>query len=224
MNSITFVRSPVALLLATAILAACGGGSDDSDSSPTPTPTPPPAAADTAFATPKTESTTVEAGAITQYSFAQHGDQQTAGNLSFSAAKVSFDATLAANQDYAGTAIRFFAPGNTGDAPQKTFDGTSFSKIKIQLASTTDATLKIKLQPNPISTDGCTATATAIVDATAKELTIDLNDTSFPLPSYCSAGTAVNAVKAGLYAIDFVNDASAAGKHDVIVGTVKLVK
>ena len=88
-----------------------------------------------------------------------------------------------------------------------------------------DAVLTVKLQPTPVAADGCTATAEAVVNATLTELTIDLNDTSFPLPAYCNGtGTAVGTVKGGLFAVDVINSATSAGAHDLAIGTVKLAK
>jgi hypothetical protein len=177
--------------------------------------------ADTAFATPVSTSATAESGAVTTYSFAETSGDLSAGSVSYAAGAVGFSATLAKQQGYAGAAIRYYAPDNTGAAPATPFDASGYSKLKIQLASSTDATLTVKLQPNPLSGDGCTATATAIVSATMAELVIDLDSASFPLPGYCSAGTTVDAVKAGLYAIDIVNGGASAGTHDLQVGSVK---
>jgi hypothetical protein len=50
---------------------------------------------------------------------------------------------------------------------------------------------------------------------------IDLDATSFPLPDYCNgAGTAIAAVKAGVFAVDVINSAVTAGAHDLTVGRV----
>jgi hypothetical protein len=130
---------------------------------------------------------------------------------------------LTGAQAYAGTAVRLYAPGNTGAAPVSAFNAASATQLKIQLRSSTDALLTIKLQPSPVAADGCTATATAIVNSSTAELTIDLNDTSFPLPDYCNGtGSKVSSLKAGLYAVDVINAATSAGAHDLSVGTVKL--
>lgn len=232
-----------ALFAAAALTTACGGGGDAaapaatptpaSVSTPTPPPPPPPPApapepppppADTAFATPASASATAESGEIISYSYAATPGDLTAGDTTYASGVVSFSATLAAPQGYAGAALRYYAPSNTGAAPAAPFDASGYSKLKIELASSTDATLSIKLQPNPLSGDGCTATATAIVSATMAELVIDLDSASFPLPGYCTAGTGVEAVKAGLYAIDIVNGAASAGAHDLRVGSVKFSK
>lgn len=231
-------RSALAALFSAALLAACGGGGDSSTAAPTPAPTPAavptppppppppapaPAPADLAFATPTSATDTSEAGKIDTYTFAEHGAQLTPGTVSFASGEVSFGSTLAAAQAYAGTAVRLYAPGNTGSAPVAAFNGSSATKLKIKLRSSTDALLTIKLQPSPVAADGCTATAQAVVNSTTAELVIDLNETSFPLPDYCNGvGSKVASVKAGLYAVDVVNSATTAGAHDLSVGTVKL--
>jgi hypothetical protein len=226
----------LAALFSAVMLAACGGGGDSPAPAPTPAstpvPTPPPpppppppapAPSDTAYATPTSATGTAESGTIDSYSFAEKGTQLTAGSLSYASGLVSFSTTLSAAQAYAGAAIRLYSPANTGGSPVTNFNASSFTKLKIQLRSSTDATLTIKLQPSPVSADGCTATAQAIVNSTTSELVIDLNDASFPLPDYCNGtGTKVGTVKAGLYAIDVVNAATTAGTHDLSVGTVKL--
>ena len=153
---------------------------------------------------------------------AEKGNEQVPGPLTFDAGAISYSATLTGVQGWAGTAVRYYAPNNTGSAPATAFDASSFTKLKIQLKSTTDALLQIKLQPSPVAADGCTATASAVVSSTLTELVIDLNEASFPLPGHCAAGTAIAAVKAGLYAVDVVNVGVSAGTHDLTVGTVKL--
>jgi len=227
-------RGMLAVLFSAVMLTACGGGGDSPASAPAPAPapvpTPPPpppapapAPADTAYATPNSATATAEAGTIDSYSFAEKSAQLTAGSLSYASGLVSFSTTLSGAQAYAGAAIRLYSPSNSGGSPVTNFDAGSFTKLKIQLRSSTDAVLTIKLQPSPVSADGCTATAQAVVNSTTSELVIDLNDASFPLPDYCNGtGTKVGTVKAGLYAIDVVNSATTAGTHDLSVGTVKL--
>ncbi|MBW8828410.1 MAG: hypothetical protein JF606_03055 [Burkholderiales bacterium] len=136
---------------------------------------------------------------------------------------MGFSATLAGPQAYAGAAIRVYAPGNTGTGSVTAFNASGFTKLKIQLKSASDGLLSIKLQPSPLAADGCTATAAAIVDSTMSELVIDLTEAMFSLPSYCNGvGSTVDSVKAGLFAIDVINGATATGSHDLSVGTVKL--
>lgn len=221
----------LAALFSAVALAACGGGGSGSPSPaasappPAPVPAPPsgPSSADVAFATPASATDTSEAGKIETYSFAEKGNQLVPGTVTYASSEVSFSASLSGDQAYAGTAIRVYAPGNTGAAPVSAFNASGFTKLKIQLKSSSDGVLSIKLQPSPVAADGCTATAQAIVNATQSELVIDLNDTMFPLPDYCNgAGSKVGSVKAGLFAIDVINSATSTGSHDLAVGTVKL--
>jgi len=221
----------LAALFGAAALTACGGGGSSTPtpaasappSAPVPAPPSGPSPGDVAFATPASATDTKEAGKIDTYSFAEKGNQLTAGTVAYAAGEVDFSATLSASQAYAGTAIRAYAPGNTGAAPVAAFNASGFTKLKIQLKSTSDGVLSIKLQPSPVAGDGCTATAQAIVNSTLSELVIDLNDTMFPLPDYCNGtGSKVGTLKAGLYAIDVMNAATGAGSHDLGVGSVKL--
>lgn len=225
------VRTLAALFCAVAALAACGGGDDPPTAGappapmPSPTPTPTPAPTDVAFATPMNATDTSEAGKIETYAFAEKSNEQTLGTAQFADGAVSYGATLTGAQAFAGVALRAYAPGNTGAAPVAPFNASTYTQLKIQLRSSTDAVLTVKLQPSPVAADGCTATAQAVVNATLTELTIDLDDASFPLPAYCNgSGTAVGAVKSGLFAVDVINPATNAGAHDLAIGTVKLAK
>jgi len=221
----------LAALFSAAALTACGGGGSSTPtpaasappSAPVPAPPSGPSSGDVAFATPTSATDTSEAGKIDTYSFAEKGNQLTAGAAAYASGAVDFSATLSADQAYAGTAIRAYAPGNTGAAPVAAFNASGFTKLKIQLKSTSDGVLSIKLQPSPVAGDGCTATAQAIVNSTLSELVIDLSDAMFPLPDYCNGtGSKVGTVKAALYAVDVVNAATGAGAHNLSVGTVKL--
>jgi len=72
--------------------------------------------------------------------------------------------------------------------------------------------------------DGCVPTAQAVVSATSSEFVIDLNDATFSVPSYCAAPSmTLHQMRAGLYAIDVINDAAGAGNHDVVAGSVSLI-
>ncbi|MBL0727648.1 hypothetical protein [Piscinibacter sp. HJYY11] len=209
----------LAVLFSAALLAACGGGDDAPAPASAPAPAPGPAPAPTpatAFATPTSTTTTAQAGGVETYQYAENGAAQTAGTPAFAASAVSFGATLASAQGYAGAALRLYAPNNTA------FNASSYSRMRIQLRSSTDALLLIKLQPTPVSADGCTATAEAVVSSTLSELVIDLNSTRFPLPAHCGSGTTLNTVRAGLLAVDVVNPASTAGAHDLAVGSISL--
>jgi hypothetical protein len=218
-------------LFSAVALTACGGGGSSTPSpaasgpppAPVPAPAPAPSSGEVAFATPASATDTGEAGKIDTYSFAEKGNELTAGAVTYAAGEVDFSASLSGNQAYAGTAIRVYAPGNTGAAPVTAFNASGYTKLKIKLKSSSDGVLSIKLQPNPVAADGCTATAQAIVNSTLSELVIDLNDTMFPLPDYCNGvGSKVGAIKAGLFAIDVINAATGTGSHNLGVGTVKL--
>jgi hypothetical protein len=226
-------RSCTALtaLFSAVALTACGGGGSSTPtpaaSAPpsTPVPSPPagPSSSDAAFATPSSATDTGEAGKIETYSFAEKGNELVAGAATYTTGEVGFSATLSGSQAYAGAAIRLYAPGNTGAAPVTAFNAAGFTKLKIQLKSSSDGLLSIKLQPSPVAGDGCTATAQAIVNSSLSELVIDLNDTMFPLPDYCNGiGSKVGTLKAGLFAVDVINSATGTGSHNLSVGTVKL--
>lgn len=217
----------LALLFSTAALLACGGGpSLPVEGAPVPRPAPAPGTGtDTAFASPSSATDTVEAGKVQGYAFAERAPQQTQGAPQFAEGAVTLSATLSATQAFAGVALRAYAPNNTGAAPVAPFDASAHTQLKIQLKSNTDALLQVKLHPAPVAADGCTATANVMVTATLAEVVIDLDDTGFPLPDYCNgAGSKIDTVMAGLYAIDVINAAAGAGAHDVSIGTVKLAR
>lgn len=235
-RSIRHSCTALTALFGAVALTACGGGGSSVPTSAAPTPAasaPPsapvpaspagPSAGDVAFATPASATDTSEAGKIETYFFAEKSSEIVAGAVTQAAGEVDFSASLSGNQAYAGTAIRVYAPGNTGVAPVSAFNASGFTKLKIRLKSSSDGVLSIKLQPSPVAGDGCTATAQAIVDATLSELVIDLNDAMFALPDYCNGtGSKVGTVKAGLFAIDVINGATTTGSHNLGVGTVKL--
>lgn len=211
-----------AALFSAVMLTACGGGGDNP---PAAAPAPAPAAIETAFATPLNATDTAEAGKIEAYAYAEKSNELTAGTPGFSVGAVNYSATLAGTQAYAGVAVRYYAPANTGSAPVTAFNASAFTQLKIQVRSSSDALLLIKLHPSTLAADGCTATASAVVSATLSEIVIDLNAASFPLPAYCNgSGSAIAAVKAGLYAVDVINTAVNAGTHQVGLGTVKLAR
>jgi hypothetical protein len=177
-----------------------------------------------AFATPSDAGNTAEGGSVISYAYAATGSDQTAGTVSYAAGAESFSATLASAQGYAGAALRMYAPGNAAGGTATPADASGFSQLRVHLASTTDGTLTIKLQPSPIAADGCVPTAQAIVSATLSEFVIDLNDATFAVPSYCAAPSkTLHQMLAGLYAIDIINDAAGAGNHDVVAGSISLL-
>lgn len=222
-------------LFSAVALTACGGGGSSTATPaasappsapvPAPVPAPPsgPSSSDVAFATPSSATDTGEAGKIETYAFAEKGNELVAGAAAYAPGEASFSATLSGSQAYAGAAIRLYAPGNTGAAPVTAFNAAAFTKLKIQLKSSSDGVLSIKLQPSPVAGDGCTATAQAIVNSSLSELVIDLSDAMFPLPDYCNGiGSKVGTVKGGLFAVDVINAATTTGAHNLSVGTVKL--
>ncbi len=217
----------LALLFSTAALVACGGGpSLPVEGAPVPRPAPAPGTGtDTAFASPLSATDTAEAGKVLGYAFAERAPQQTLGTPQFADGAVTLSATLSAAQAFAGVALRAYAPSNTGAAPVAAFDASAHTQLKIQLKSSTDALLQVKLHPSPVAADGCTATANVMVNATLAEVVIDLDDTSFPLPDFCNGtGSKIGTLKAGLYAIDVINPAASAGAHELSIGTMKLAR
>ena len=192
---------------------------------PVPAPAPAPAPApDTAFATPLDAADTAEGGAVASYAYAATAADQTAGSVTYAGGAETFSAALAAAQAYAGAALRLYAPGNTTAGTAAPLDASAFMHLRIHLASTTDGTLTLKLQPSPVAPDGCVPTAQAVVSATLSEFVIDLDDASFALPSYCAPSpTTLHQMLTGLYAVDVINDAAGTGTHDVVVGSVSLV-
>lgn len=222
----TAASTTLVVLFSTVALVACGGGGDPEDDVPAPAPAPasPGTGADTAFATPTSTTDSAEAGKYETYAFAENGGQQSVAAPQFASGAITLSSTLSAAQAFAGVALRAYAPSNTGAAPVAAFDASSYKQLKIQLKSSTDGTLQVKLQPSPVSGDGCTATADVAVDSTLTEVVIDLDEASFPLPGHCATGTTIAAVKSGLYAVDVVNQSVGAGAHDLALGTVKLAK
>jgi hypothetical protein len=177
-----------------------------------------------AFATPTDASHTAEGSAAVSYAFAATSADQTAGSVTYASSTLTYSASLAHDQGFAGVALRLYAPGNDGTGAATPMDASGFAHLRIHLASTTDGTLAIKLQPSPVAADGCTPTARAVVSATTTEFVIDLDDASFSLPNYCTpSSTTLHQMLAGLYAIDVINDAVNAGPHDLVVGTISLV-
>ena len=148
----------LALLFSTAALVACGGGpSLPVEGAPVPRPAPAPGTGtDTAFASPASATDTVEAGKLQAYAFAEKAPQQTQGTPQFAGGAVTLGATLSAAQAFAGVALRAYAPNNTGAAPVAPVDASTQAQLKIQLKSSTDALLQVKLHPSPVAADGCT--------------------------------------------------------------------
>lgn len=161
---------------------------------------------------------------MVSYAFAATSTDQTPATVTYALSTLTFSASLAHDEGYAGAALRLYAPGNADTSAATPLDASGFSRLRIHLASTTDGALAIKLQPSPVAADGCAPTARALIGPTTAEFVIDLDDASFALPSYCTASaTTLRQMLKGLYAIDVINDATSAGPHDVVVGTISLV-
>jgi hypothetical protein len=143
-------------------------------------------------------------------------------SITYEADTIVYSRTLSGDEAGSEMSVRYHAAGNGPFAPPATFDASGFNTLKIQLASTTDALLSIRLQTHPVAADGCTATASVLVDAPTTELVLDLDAATFTLPAHCAGGTDIAAIKAALHAIDIVNPATTAGAHEFRVGTARL--
>lgn len=212
--------STLAVLLSAAALVGCGGGDDPAAAAASNNSS---ASSDLAFATPTSTTATSEGGTVFPFSFFDSAGTESQVNTTFASAAVTNTHTLGGTLGFAGVAVRLYGPTNIQNATATPLDASSFSKLKIKLASSTDATLSIKLQPNPINSSGCVPVAVANVNATTTELVINLDSTTFQVPAWCSSGiTTFAAAKSALYAIDVVNESTAVGAHDVTVGSTKL--
>lgn len=213
----TALASLVMLMSATA-LVACGGGDDPAP----PVVTPPSGGTDTAFATPNSNTATLEVGAIGKYDYSD-GTVGGSRAITYDAAStsVTYSMTLSGSPTYAGTALRLSAPNADGDAGTgNAFNASTFTKLKIKLASS-DGTVKILLHPKPVSGNGCVPTATVTgVTTTLTERTIDLTAANFP--GGCGTSPTLATVLSGLFAIDVRTEDATVATHSITVGTVKL--
>jgi hypothetical protein len=141
-------------------------------------------------------------------------------SITYDAQAIEYSGTIEHDGAAVDMSVRYHAPGQVPGGPRTTFDASSFEKLKIQLASTSDAVLAIRLVPDSL-TEGCTATASVLVDAHSTELELDLDASTFSLSELCAPGTDVASLKAALLAIDIVNPATAAGAHDFRVGAAR---
>ena len=140
------------------------------------------------------------------------------GSITYDADAIEYSDTIAGDRAAADMSVRYYAPGQVPGGPPTTFDASSFHRLRLQLASTTDAVLSIRLVPDPVAAEECAAVASVLVDANTTELELDLDASTFSLSEHCAAGTDVAALKAAIGAIDIVNPATAAGAHDFRVG------
>lgn len=139
------------------------------------------------------------------------------GSITYDAYAIEYSDTIEHDGAAVDMSVRYHAPGQVPGGPRSTFDASSFQQLRIQLASTTDAVLAIRLVPESVD-ERCAATASVLVDAHSTELELDLNASTFSLSEHCAPGTDVATLKAALLAIDIVNPATAAGAHDFRVG------
>jgi hypothetical protein len=141
-------------------------------------------------------------------------------SITYDAQAIEYSETIEHEGAPVDMSVRYHAPGQVPGGPRTTFDASTFQKLKIQLASTTDAVLAIRLVPDSFD-ERCGATASVLVDAHSTELELDLNASTFSLSEHCAPGIDVASLKAALLAIDIVNPATAAGAHDFRVGAAR---
>jgi hypothetical protein len=141
-------------------------------------------------------------------------------SITYDADAIEYSDTIAGGAA-ADMSVRYYAPGQVPGGPPTTFDASNFHRLKLQLASTTDAVLSIRLVPDLGAAEECTAVTSVLVDAHTTELELDLDASTFSLSEHCVAGTDIAALKAAIGAIDIVNPATAAGAHDFRVGVAR---
>lgn len=141
-------------------------------------------------------------------------------SITYDAQAIEYSETIEHDGASVDMSVRYHAPGQVPGGPRTTFDASSFQKLKIQLASTTDAVLAIRLVPESFD-ERCAAMASVLVDAHSTEFELDLNASTFSLSEHCAPGTDVATLKAALVAIDIVNPATATGAHDFRVGAAR---
>lgn len=204
--------SLVMVMSATA-LVACGGGDDPATA----------AAAGSGTTgvtiTPTSSSANNAGGTITGNSFIDSaGGSYSTPSTSFGASSVTAQGsiTLTGAPSYGGLLI-----GSTLAA--STFNANSYSTLKIQLKSTTDTTIRVRLQPRTTDNTGCLPSKGVTVTSTLTEYTIPLNSTEFTQAFTCTyaSGSDFASIKAAMGQIEVINEALAAGSHDVTIGTVK---
>jgi hypothetical protein len=142
-------------------------------------------------------------------------------SITYDAQAIEYSDTIDGDGATADMSVRYHAPGQVPGGPRTTFDASSFNKLRLQLASTTDAVLTIRLVSDSVATEECAATASVLVDANSTELELDLDGSMFSLSEHCAADTDVATLKAAILAIDIVNPATAAGAHDFRVGAAR---
>jgi hypothetical protein len=235
----TAPRHPVAALLGVMVMAVCGDSAHEATTSLAPT-LARAAAQDAEMSTadlparlralpvsPSPGSTTQVASAPAEVifgtpasadRFAAMSPEPLPGTITYDADAIEYSETIAGEGAATEMSVRYYAPGHVLGGPQTPFDASSFHRLRLPLASTTDAVLTIRLVPDAVVGEACSATVSVLVDANTTELELDLDASTFSLSEGCAAGTAVATLKTAIAAIDIVNPATAAGAHDFRVG------
>lgn len=233
------LNQAVLVLIATSMLTACGGSSDEA---PTPTPpvsgnpdpvppvtppvTPPASAIEVAFGSIAAGKSTTEGGIVSDYAYSEKAGKYVITPYDSVAGSVTLVGTLSDTNSYAGIAARIQAAGNLNPdavaADRKTIDASTRQKLVLTLSSSTDTALQVRLQPKAAPESGCAVQADITVSATPTEYVLNLNTDTFKLPSWCAStdGESLAATLAGLFAVDVINPAAQAGKHDIRVGAI----
>jgi hypothetical protein len=235
-------RHPVAAFLGVLVMAVCGGSAHESTIVFAPT-LPRVAAPDAEMSTahlparlralpvsPPPGSTTQLTSAPTEVifgtpasadRFAAMSPEPLPGSITYDADAIEYSETIAGEGAATEMSVRYYAPGQVPGGPRTPFDASRFHKLRLPLASTTDAVLTIRLVPDPVVGEECAATASVLVDANTTELELDLDASTFLLSGGCAAGTDVATLKAAIAAIDIANPATVAGAHDFRVGAAR---
>jgi hypothetical protein len=152
--------------------------------------------------------------------FAAMSSEPLPASITYDADAIEYSTTIE-DGAAADMSVRYYAPGQVLGGTQTTFDASSFHKLKLQLASATDAVLTIKLVSHSDIAGDCAATTSVLVDAHTTELELNLDAATFSLSELCASGMDIAALKAAIAAIDIVNPATAAGAHNFRVGVTR---
>jgi hypothetical protein len=153
--------------------------------------------------------------------FAALSSEPLPDSITYDADAIDYSATIE-DGEVVDMSVRYYAPGQVPGGPPTTFNASRFHKLRLQLASVTDAVLTIKLvSSDSVVAEDCAATTSVLVDSNTTELELDLDASTFSLSEHCAAGTDVAALKAAIAAIDIVNPSTAAGAHNFRVGVAR---
>src|SRR6185295_17265021 len=119
-------------------------------------------------------------------------------SITYDADAIEYSETIASGGAAPEMSVRYYAPGQVPGGPSTTFDASSFHKLRLNLASATDAVLTIRLVPDPVAAEECAAVASVLVDANTNELELDLDASTFSLSGDCAAGTEVATLEAAI--------------------------